>query len=65
MISEHSEGGGSTLAHETVRFALPPYFRLSEAFCIGSGDAGSPVLRGYEAGAPFPGRNSDVQFEFK
>jgi hypothetical protein len=53
------------LAHETVRFALPPYFRLSEVFCIGSGDAGSPVLRGYEAGAPFPGRNSDVQFEFK
>ena len=56
--------GERILAHQAVRFALSPYFGLSEVFGIG-GDAGSPVLRGYEAGAPFPGRISDVQFDFK
>lgn len=56
--------GDRILAHQAVRFALPPYFGLSEVFGIG-GDAGSPVLRGYEAGAPFPGRISDVHFDFK
>ena len=56
--------GARILAHETVRFALPPYFGLSEVFGIGN-DAGSPVLKGYQAGAPFPGRISDVSFDFR
>lgn len=56
--------GGHTLVHQVVRFALPPYFGLSEVFGIGT-DAGSPVLSGYQAGTPFPGNISDVLFDFK
>lgn len=56
--------GERMLAHQVVRFALPPYFGLSEVFGVGS-DAGSPVLRDYAAGSPFPGRISEVRFDFR
>ena len=55
--------GDRILARQTLHFALPPYFGLSETFGIGN-DAGSPVLSGYRAGAPFPGKIDGVTFEF-
>lgn len=56
--------GARPLVHQVVRFALPPYFGLSEVFGVGT-DAGSPVLRGYEAGSPFPGKVGTVLFDFR
>lgn len=52
------------LVRQTLRFVLPAYFGLSEVFGIGS-DTGSPVLSGYDAGSPFPGRIGQVRFDFR
>jgi len=54
---------GKELTRQTVRFALPGYFGLSEVFGVGADD-GSPVLAGYHPGVPFAGRISDVEFSF-
>jgi len=53
---------GREIARQTVRFALPGYFGLSEVFGVGNDD-GSPVLAGYSAGTPFAGGISDVEFD--
>ncbi|MBU6269238.1 MAG: hypothetical protein KGN34_16945, partial [Sphingomonadales bacterium] len=54
--------GDAILAQQTVHFALPAYFGLSEVFGVGE-DAGSPVLKGYPAGVPLPGRISGAVFD--
>ena len=54
---------GRLLAQETVHFAIPFYFGLSEVFGVGT-DEGSPVLANYPAGTPLNGRISDVVFDF-
>jgi arylsulfatase len=55
--------GNHLLAKETIRFAIPMYFGVSEVFGVGS-DEGSPVLANYPAGTPLPGRISHVVFDF-
>jgi arylsulfatase len=52
---------GNEMARQTLRFALPGYFGLSEVFGVGADD-GSPVMAGYHPGTPFPGSISDVEF---
>lgn len=54
---------GRELARQSVSFALPFYFGIPETFDIAS-DYGSPVLDGYRAGTPFPGRLTDITFDF-
>lgn len=51
------------VARENLSFALPAYFGIPETFDLAS-DWGSPVLSGYRAGSPFPGRLTDVSFDF-
>ena len=48
---------------EPSRDALPAYFAIPETFDLAA-DWGSPVLAGYRAGTPFPGKLSDVTFDF-
>lgn len=55
--------GGSVLAQETVRFAMPMYLGIPETFDLAA-DWGSPVLPGYRAGTAFPGRLTGVEFDF-
>jgi arylsulfatase len=55
--------GDHMLAKETIRFAIPMYFGVSEVFGVGS-DEGSPVLANYPAGTPLKGRISNVVFDF-
>jgi len=55
--------GKTVLAEETLRFAIAQYFGIPETFGVGE-DEGNPVLAGYDAGTPFPGRISDVVFDF-
>ena len=51
------------LADQTLDFKLAQYFGIPETFGVGE-DEGSAVLEGYAAGTPFPGRISDVLFDF-
>jgi len=55
--------GDRLLAQQHLSFALPAYFGIPETFDLAS-DWGSPVLPGYRAGTPFPGKLSDVRFDF-
>ena len=55
--------GERMLADQSVHFALPAYFGISEVFGVGD-DAGSPVLAGYPAGRPFPGMIGGITFDF-
>lgn len=55
--------GDRVLAQGQLAFALPSYFGVPETFDIGS-DTGSPVYPGYAMGTAFPGRISDVTFDF-
>ena len=54
---------GKVVAQEKQSFALPAYFGIPETFDLAS-DWGSPVLTGYRSGTPFPGKLSDVNFDF-
>lgn len=54
---------GRVLAQDTIHFAIPFYFGISEVFGVGT-DEGSPVLANYPAGIPLRGRISDVVFDF-
>lgn len=54
---------GKQLVDQTVQFKLAQYFGIPETFGVGA-DQGSPVMKGYPAGAPFPGGISDVVFDF-
>ncbi|MCW1429517.1 arylsulfatase [Novosphingobium sp. JCM 18896] len=55
--------GGKVLAQERLSFVLPAYFGIPETFDLAA-DWGSPVLAGYRAGTPFPGKLTDVTFDF-
>ncbi len=55
--------GGKVLADRTFRFKVANYFGLPATFGVGE-DEGSPVMKGYAAGNPFPGTISDVVFDF-
>jgi arylsulfatase len=57
------KSNGRVLARQSLYFAIPGYFGISETFGIGT-DEGSPVLAGYAAGTPFAGRLSEVEFNF-
>ena len=54
---------GAVAAQQQLTFALPAYFGIPETFDLAE-DWGSPVLAGYRAGSPFPGRLRDVEFDF-
>ncbi len=54
---------GQAVAQEKLSFALPAYFGIPETFDLAA-DWGSPVLAGYRSGTPFPGKLSDVNFDF-
>lgn len=54
---------GQAVAQEKLSFALPAYFGIPETFDLAA-DWGSPVLAGYRSGTPFPGKLSDVTFDF-
>jgi arylsulfatase len=54
---------GKVIGQQKIDFALPFYFGIPETFDLAA-DWGSPVLAGYRAGTPFPGRLSDVLFDF-
>jgi arylsulfatase len=51
------------LAQQTVRFAMPASFGISETFGVGI-DNGSAVMPGQPADVPFAGRIGDVVFDF-
>jgi hypothetical protein len=57
------KAGGRVLARQTVRFAMPASFGISETFGVGI-DNGSAVLPGAAGDAPFAGRIADVVFDF-
>jgi arylsulfatase len=57
------KAGEKVLAQRTLSFKLAQYFGIPETFGVGN-DEGSPVLKGYAAGTPFPGTISDVTFDF-
>lgn len=52
-----------TLAQQTVRFAMPMTFGISEAFGVGI-DEGSTLVPGARSGQPFAGSLTDVVFQF-
>ena len=55
--------GDTVLVDRPMRFRMAQYFGLPATFGVGE-DEGSPVMKGYRAGVPFPGRISDVVFDF-
>jgi len=55
--------GGKVLVDKQLHFKLAQYFGIPETFGVGE-DEGSPVLKGYAAGVPFPGTINDVVFDF-
>jgi len=55
--------GDTVLVDRPLRFRLALYLGLPATFGVGE-DQGSPVMKGYRAGTPFPGTISDVVFDF-
>lgn len=55
--------GGRTLAHQTVRYAMPLTFGIAETFGVGIDD-GSTIVPGARSGQPFAGSLTDVVFQF-
>ena len=57
------KANGQTVASAKLAVAIPAYFGISEVFGVGN-DEGSPVLAGYRAGLPYPGKIGPVRFQF-
>lgn len=55
--------GGRVIGEGTLHIAIASFFGIPDTFGVGS-DEGSPVLAGYAAGTPFPGRITGANFDF-